>query len=50
MERRRVLTGRVRMSSPSTRMVPLLGSIMRLIMRSVVVLPQPEGPTRTVME
>src|SRR5215213_5714230 len=29
-------------------MVPLVASIMRLIIRRVVVLPQPDGPTRTV--
>ena len=37
------------MSLPSNRIVPLVGSIMRLIMRSEVVLPQPEGPTKTVI-
>src|SRR5215213_9363851 len=35
-------------SRPSTVMVPLVASIMRLIIRRVVVLPQPDGPTRTV--
>ncbi len=30
-------------------MVPEVGSTMRLIIRSEVVLPQPEGPTKTVM-
>lgn len=30
--------------------MPSLGSIIRLIMRSVVVLPQPDGPTKTVIE
>ena len=34
------------MSWPSTTMRPLLASIIRLIMRRVVVLPQPDGPTR----
>lgn len=38
-----------RMSRPRRLTVPAVGSTMRLIMRSVVVLPQPEGPTRTVM-
>ena len=28
---------------------PLVGSIIRLIIRSVVVLPQPDGPTITVI-
>src|SRR5512132_3707110 len=36
------------MSWPSTTMRPLEASIIRLIMRRVVVLPQPDGPTRTV--
>src|SRR5215217_3971113 len=35
-------------SRPSTVMVPLVASIMRLTIRRVVVLPQPDGPTRTV--
>ena len=34
---------------PSTRIVPPVGSIMRLIIRSEVVLPQPDGPTNTVI-
>jgi len=34
------MTGR-----PSISIVPLEGSIIRLIIRSDVVLPQPEGPT-----
>ena len=33
----------------SSQIVPDVGSIIRLTMRSVVVLPQPEGPTRTVI-
>ncbi len=37
------------MSWPSRRMLPSLGSTIRLIIRRVVVLPQPEGPTRTVI-
>ena len=36
-------------SVPSMWIVPLVGSTMRLIIRSDVVLPQPEGPTNTVM-
>ena len=36
-----------RTSVPSIRIRPPDGSMSRLIMRSVVVLPQPEGPTRT---
>src|SRR5437870_2015955 len=36
-------------SAPPTRMVPEVGSISRLIIRIVVVLPQPEGPTSTVV-
>ena len=36
-------------SSPSTKMRPLVGSISRLIIRSVVVLPQPEGPIRAAV-
>ena len=31
-------------------MTPEVGSTIRLIIRSEVVLPQPEGPTKTVME
>src|SRR5664279_1414790 len=30
-------------------MRPLVGSIMRLIMRRLVVLPHPDGPTKTVI-
>src|ERR1700722_127034 len=37
------------MSWPSSRIRPLLGSIRRLIMRRVVVFPQPLGPTRTMV-
>ena len=33
-------------SLPSTSIVPELGSIRRLIIRMVVVLPHPDGPTR----
>src|SRR6476659_2761595 len=35
------------MSSPSTRIRPPDGSMRRLIIRRIVVLPQPDGPTRT---
>ena len=35
-------------SSPSTVSVPDVGSIIRLIIRIDVVLPQPDGPTKTV--
>ena len=45
---RRSSTGSIfRTSVPSIRIRPPDGSMSRLIMRSVVVLPQPEGPTRT---
>ncbi len=37
------------MSWPSSRIRPLVASISRLIMRSVVVLPQPLGPTSTIV-
>ncbi len=37
------------MSCPSTVIMPSVGSIMRLIIRSDVVLPQPDGPTNTVI-
>ncbi len=37
------------MSRPLTVIVPSDGSIMRLTMRSDVVLPQPDGPTKTVI-
>jgi len=39
----------VAVSRPSMAMVPDVGSIIRLIMRSDVVLPQPDGPTSTVI-
>ena len=38
-----------RMSTPSTVIVPAVGSISRLIIRSVVVLPQPDGPISTTI-
>src|SRR6188768_1413208 len=37
------------MSSPSMRIDPLDGSTIRLIMRSRVVLPEPDDPTSTVV-
>jgi hypothetical protein len=37
------------MSSPSIEIRPLVRSMVRLIIRSEVVLPQPEGPTNTVI-
>src|SRR5665647_485806 len=47
---RRSLTGSsVAMSTPSMEIVPLVGSTIRLIMRSRVVFPEPEDPTRTVV-
>ena len=49
MLRRRVSGSRRRLSSPSIVMVPELGSMRRLIIRIVVVLPQPDGPTNTVV-
>src|SRR6476661_5622984 len=36
-------------SVSSSQILPSLGSIIRLIIRSEVVLPQPEGPTSTVI-
>ena len=45
---RRSWTGLIfRTSVPSIRIRPPDGSISRLIMRSVVVLPHPDGPTST---
>ncbi len=48
MERRRSAASCSRTSLPPTRMVPEVGSTIRSIIRRVVVLPQPEDPTRTV--
>src|SRR6476469_3504716 len=46
---RRNLTGSTLVTSlPSTVSVPDVGSIIRLIIRIDVVLPQPDGPTNTV--
>ena len=49
MPRRSSATSIVAVSRPSTEIVPEVGLIIRLTMRSDVVLPQPEGPTRTVI-
>src|SRR5687768_13430813 len=49
MPRRSSCTGTAPRSRPSSSIVPLVGSISRLIMRSVVVLPQPEEPSSTVI-
>lgn len=44
---RRSFTGSIpAMSSPSTRIRPEVGSISRFTIIIVVVLPQPDGPTR----
>ena len=40
---------RVAMSTSSMSTLPWVGSIMRLTMRSNVVLPQPDEPTKTVV-
>ena len=47
MPRRSSVTSRVAASTPSSRIRPDVGSISRLTILSVVVLPQPDGPTRT---
>src|SRR5438105_1381443 len=47
MLRRKVTGSLCMMSRPSTFTSPASGSIMRLTMRIVVVLPQPEGPIST---
>src|SRR5215207_550607 len=49
MPRRRSAASTDMMSRPSTEITPPLGSIIRLIIRSEVVLPQPDGPTNTVI-
>ncbi len=47
---RRSFTGSSPVTSlPSISMVPVVGSISRLIIFSVVDLPQPEGPTSTTI-
>ena len=48
MLRRSTCNGWRAMSTPSMRNVPDVGSSMRLIIRSVVVLPQPDDPTNTL--
>ena len=47
MRRRSSTAGSDMTSSPSIVMRPEVGSIRRLIIFIVVVLPQPDGPTRT---
>src|SRR5664279_4021954 len=49
MLRRSSAGAAIEWSRSSIQMRPLVGSIMRLIMRRLVVLPQPEGPTKTVI-
>ena len=49
MPRRSASPGTVAVSWPSMRIVPEVGGIRRLIIRSRVDLPLPEVPTRTVM-
>src|SRR3954470_19296886 len=49
MPRRRSAASTDMMSLPSTEITPSLGSIIRLIIRRDVVLPQPDGPTKTVI-
>jgi hypothetical protein len=46
---RRATLSRVWVSTPSSVMLPEVGSISRLIMRIEVVFPQPEGPTSVVI-
>src|SRR5258708_4364936 len=48
MLRRSSCSGVVRTSAPNISIAPPVGSTSRLIMRSVVVLPQPDGPTSAV--
>src|SRR4051812_36624138 len=49
MPRRRVAGATRAVSWSSSQIFPLVGSIIRLIIRSDVVLPQPDGPTKTVI-
>ena len=49
MPRRNSPGSRSAVFTPSISMRPPVGSIIRLIIRSVVVLPQPDGPTSTVI-
>ena len=47
MPRRSSTASMLSTSRPSMKIGPPVGSIRRLIMRRVVVLPQPDGPTST---
>ena len=47
MPRRSAVTSRVAMSTPSIRIRPDVGSMSRLTILRLVVLPQPDGPTST---
>ena len=47
MLRRSSVTSRLAASTPSIRMRPLVGSMSRLTILRLVVLPQPDGPTST---
>jgi hypothetical protein len=47
--RRSSVSGWSRMSTPPMLILPAVGSMRRLIIRSVVVLPQPDGPMSTVI-
>ena len=49
MPRRSDGASMLRVSLPSISTAPWVGSIIRLIIRSEVVLPQPDGPTNTVI-
>src|SRR6266568_8403304 len=49
MPRRKMTGSWLSTSVPPTKICPALGSISRLIIRIVVVLPQPDGPTRTAI-
>ncbi len=49
MPRRSVAASTSAVFWSSSQIVPEVGSIMRLIMRKEVVLPQPDGPTSTVI-
>ena len=49
MPRRSSALSKLPVSLSSSQIRPEVGSIIRLIIRSDVVLPQPEGPTKTVI-
>jgi len=49
MPRRSCAAGTEAVSRSSSQTVPEVGSTIRLTIRNEVVLPQPEGPTRTVI-